>query len=171
MLVYHPRNDVFHCTFRLLSILSLIDKSDIEIPRLKIIDFYIVFPHLVKDISFPRIAAGSVKIKKQAQAFNIPYENLPSSRMLFSEMGDFQLRAIDILKAKNILEITSEGMIKKGDNFSSSIVSDLAKENSITSDDFYKQFIKIIMGCPLYGENGLKKRTGLMEYRYDAVTV
>jgi hypothetical protein len=69
------------------------------------------------------------------------------------------------------LEITSEGMIKKGDNFSSSIVSDLAKENSITSDDFYKQFIKIIMGCPLYGENGLKKRTGLMEYRYDAVTV
>jgi hypothetical protein len=89
--------------------------------------------------------------------------------MLFSEMGDFQLRAIDILKAKNILEITEEGMISKGENFSNSIIASLVEENYITSNTFYKEFIKIIMLCPLYGENGLKKRTGLMEYRYDAI--
>jgi hypothetical protein len=169
MLIYHPKNDIFHCTFRLLSVLSLIDKNDIELPRLKIIDFYIVFPHLIKDISFPKME-GSGKIKKQAQTFAIPYESLPSSRMLFSEMGDFQLRAIEILKAKNILE-TLDGVISKGENFSSSIVLDLVKENSITSNIFYKDFIKIILECQLYGDNGLKKRTGLMEYRYDAVAV
>jgi hypothetical protein len=52
MLIYHQRNDIFHCAFRLLSILSLTDKNNIELARLKIIDFYIVFPHLVGNIAY-----------------------------------------------------------------------------------------------------------------------
>ncbi|PPK74964.1 hypothetical protein B0F87_107207 [Methylobacter tundripaludum] len=168
MLIYHQRNDVYHCTFRLLSIFNMINTNDIEFARLKIIDFYIVFPHLISTISLPR-AKGISKIKKEVQTLPVPYEKLPSSRMLFSEMGDIQLQAIDILKAKKILEVTEEGVISKGKYFSSEAVQSLVIENNITSKWFYKDFIKILIECPFYGENGLKKRTGLMEYRYDAV--
>lgn len=168
MLIYHQRNDVFHCTFRLLSILSIIGQNDIEFSRLKMIDFYIVFPHLISSISFPHVA-GVKKIKDEVQTFPVPYEMLPSRRMLFSEMGDFQLQAIDILKAKNILEVNREGIISKAENFDSEEIQTLVKDNSITSSVFYKSFISILMGCDLYGNNGLKQRTGLMEYRYDAV--
>jgi len=168
MLIYHQRNDVFHCTFRILSILSIIEGNDIEFSRLKIIDFYIVFPHLINTISFPR-AKGLSKIKKAVQTFPIPYENLPSKKMLFSEMGDFQLQAVDILKSKNILEISDDSMISKGSNFFDTSVQDLIKDNRITSQGFNKNFIRILMDCSLYGDKGLKSRTGLMEYRYDAV--
>jgi hypothetical protein len=168
MLIYHQRNDVFHCAFRLLSILSIIEQNDIEFSRLKMIDFYIVFPHLISSISFPHVA-GVKKIKNEVQTFPVPYEMLPSRRMLFSEMGDFQLQAIDILKAKAILAINREGIISKSEKFDSEEIQNLVKENSITSRDFYKSFIKVLMDCSLYGETGLKKRTGLMEYRYDAV--
>ncbi|NOR69727.1 MAG: hypothetical protein GQ532_08565 [Methylomarinum sp.] len=168
MLIYHPRNDVFHCSFRMLSILSIIEKNDIEFSRLKIIDFYIVFPHLINTISFPRVK-GISKIKKVVQTFPIPYENLPSRRMLFSEMGDFQLQAIDILKSKDILEISHDSMISKGEFFFDDEIQSLIKDNRITSKNFNKNFIEILMKCELYGEKGLKSRTGLMEYRYDAV--
>jgi hypothetical protein len=168
MLIYHQRNDVYHCTFRILSIFSMTDKNDIEFARLKIIDFYIVFPHLISTISFPKVK-GISKIKKEVQTFTIPYENLPSARMLFSEMGDFQLQAIDILKTKKILEITEEGIISKGEYFASEAIQNLIIENNITSNRFYKDFIEVLMECPFYGDSGLKKRTGLMEYRYDAI--
>lgn len=168
MLIYHQRNDIYHCTFRLLSILNIIGANDIEFARLKIIDFYIVFPHLISSIGFPK-AKGISKIKKQVQTFTIPYENLPSARMLFSEMGDFQLQAIDILKAKRIVDVTEEGIISKGEYFTSEEIQNLIIENNITSKQFYKDFIEVLMECPFYGDNGLKKRTGLMEYRYDAV--
>lgn len=168
MLIYHERNDVYHCTFRLLSIFNMIDANDIEFSRLKIIDFYIVFPHLIGTISLPRVK-GISKIKKEVQTLTVPYEKLPSARMLFSEMGDIQLQAIDILKAKRVFEVAEEGIISKGKYFSSEAVQDLIKENNITSKWFYKDFIKILIECQFYGDNGLKKRTGLMEYRYDAV--
>lgn len=168
MLIYHQRNDIFHCTFRILSILSMIESNDIEFSRLKIIDFYIVFPHLISTISFPR-ARGVSKIKKTVQTFIVPYENLPSRRMLFSEMGDFQLQAIDILKSKNILGVYQDSIISKGECFFDEAIQNLINNNRITSENFNQDFIRVLMDLPLYGDKGIKRRTGLMEYRYDAV--
>jgi len=146
----------------------MIEKNDIEFSKLKIIDFYIVFPHLINTIRFPR-AKGLSKIKKTVKTFTIPYENLPSRRMVFSEMGDFQLQAIDILKSKKILEVSQDSMISKGECFFDEAIQNLINNNRITSQNFNKNFIKILMDLPLYGDKGLKSRTGLMEYRYDAV--
>lgn len=56
-MIYHPRNDIYHCCFRIVSILSLSNLSSIELDKLKIIDFYLVFPIFLTDrkyFTFPK---------------------------------------------------------------------------------------------------------------------
>lgn len=168
MLIYHQRNDIFHCMFRMLSILKLIEDKSIEIDRIKIIDFYFVFPHLIKNTPLPRIK-GSSFVKKEAGKLDIPYENLPSNKILFSEMGDFQLQALDILRAKRIVDFVDSGWLCASDEFSSDSIQLLVQENRFTSKDFYSEIVSVLSQCKLHGPNGLKSKTGLMEYRYDAV--
>lgn len=167
MIVYHHRNDVFHCIFRFLSIFSILDRDKIEFERLKIIDFYFAFPHLLASTTIPR-SAGSSKVKKFAQALNIPYENFPSNRILFSEMGSFQLQALDILRSKEIL-ILEDGWLSAGEVFSREEVMKLVTDSRFTSIPIFETLVKVFMTCNLHGANGLKSKTGLMEYRYDAV--
>ncbi|WP_373416797.1 ABC-three component system middle component 5, partial [Vibrio parahaemolyticus] len=54
MIIYHPRNDLYHCMFRFISIASMQDLEDFDSVRLRIYDLFYLFPHLVKDIEFPR---------------------------------------------------------------------------------------------------------------------
>lgn len=168
MLIYHQRNDVFHCMFRILSILKLLEGRKVEIDRLKIMDFYLVFPHLISNITLPR-ARGSSVIKKKAQTLDIPYENLPSNKILFSEMGDFQLQALDILRSKEIVDFDESGWLTVGDNFQDNSIKILVTDNGFTSKEFFEVLVNVLSQCSLHGPNGLKSRTGLMEYRYDAV--
>ncbi|MBO7922589.1 hypothetical protein J5X92_10200 [Alteromonas sp. K632G] len=167
MIIYHHRNDVFNCIFRFLSIFSILDREKIEFERLKIIDFYFAFPHLLATTTIPR-AAGSSKLKKFAQTLSIPYENFPSNRILFSEMGDFQSQALDILRSKEIL-ILDDGWLSVGEVFFREEVMRLVNDSRFTSNPVFKTLVTVFMTCNLHGANGLKSKTGLMEYRYDAV--
>lgn len=167
MIIYHHRNDVFHCIFRFLSIFSMLDRNKIEFERLKIIDFYFAFPHLLASTTIPR-TAGSSKIKKFAQTLSIPYENFPSNRILFSEMGDFQSQALDILRSKEIL-ILEDGWLSVGGIFRREEVMQLVANSRFKSAKIFGTLVRVFMTCNLHGENGLKSKTGLMEYRYDAV--
>lgn len=144
------------------------DSKRIEIDRLKIADFYFVFPHLISSVSLPR-AKGSSALRKEAKAFDVPYENLPSIKILFSEMGDFQLQALDILRAKEIVNLSESGWLSVGQSFEEKAILSLVTDNSFSSKEFYRMLIRVLSQCDLHGANGLKKKTGLMEYRYDAI--
>ncbi len=130
------------------------------------LDFYIVFPHLINTITFPRVK-GVSNIKKNVQGLTLPYENLPSIKILFSEMGDFQSQAIDILRAKYLISINNEGLCQTTALFNQKSITDLTN-NKITENIMFKELINLFLTTPLHGDMGLKKRTGLMEYRYDA---
>jgi hypothetical protein len=167
MLIYHPRNDTYNCVLRVLSILKNLDAQSIEFIRLRAIDFYYVFPHLISDISFPKGNQYSF-LKKQAKTLPNPYEKLPDNKRLFSELGDFQIQALHILKAKNVLT-EEDGHIFRSVNFENSSIQNLFINNSYVSEEFYKNVVKFLNGIELYGDSGLKKRTGLLEYRYDSI--
>lgn len=167
MIIYHHRNDVFNCIFRFVSIFHLLDGEKIEFERLKIIDFYFAFPHLLVSTTIPR-TSGSSKIKKFAQTLSIPYENLPSNRILFSEMGDFQSQALDILRSNEVL-ILEDGWLSVGEAFRREEIMQLFTSSRFTSSQMFKMLVTVFMACNLHGANGLKSKTGLMEYRYDAV--
>lgn len=167
MLIYHPRNDTYNCVFRMLSILKNLDTERVEFIKLKIIDFYYVFPHLISDISFPQ-GNPYTFIKKQAKGLPCPYEKLPDNKRLFSELGDFQIQALHILKAKGI--VSEEGdYISKSLNFENAAIQRLFADNHYVTEEFYQSAVKFLNGIELHGESGLKKRSGLLEYRYDPV--
>jgi len=168
MIIYHPRNDVFHCMFRMLSIINILNGKRIEVDRLKIIDFYFSFPHLLADTTIPRVAGGSY-VKSESKKISVPYENLPNRKILFSEMGDFQLQAIDVMRAKGLIELTSDGWIHEGEQFGLESIKKLVDSNNLTSKKYYQEIVNVLVKCELYGDKGLKMKTGLMEYRYDAV--
>ncbi|MFL0808159.1 MAG: hypothetical protein K6L60_12820 [Oceanobacter sp.] len=154
--------------FRILSILQLLDSKKVEIDRLKIMDFYFVFPHLLTTSSLPRIK-GSAEVKREAQKLDTPYENLPATKILFSEMGDFQLQALDILRSKGIVDFDETGWLTLGECFSEDSIHSLVSDNRFTSKKFFRILVSVLAQCKLHGLNGLKDRTGLMEYRYDAI--
>lgn len=167
MIIYHPRKDMYHCIFRLLNIARLQDLQEFDFIRLRIYDFFYLFPHLIQEISFPRIK-GAADIKKQSAKFVIPYETLPDKKRLFSEMGDYHIQALQILIASGVFEEVN-GKLRITNVFFSEPVENLLNKNKQDNNEFFSAFFNILNQIEISGEKGLKSRTGLMEYRYDAV--
>lgn len=153
--------------FRFITIAKLQDLESFEFSRLRIYDFLFLFPHFIKDVSFPRVK-GVTKIKRDAAKIAPVYERLPDRKRLFSEMGDYHIQALQILEAKGIFKEV-DGIIRISESFQSSSIQNLFEDNQYINNEIYKTLLKTLNNVELSGDNGLKQRTGLMEYRYDAV--
>lgn len=167
-MIYHPRNDIYHCCFRIVSILSLSNLSSIELDKLKIIDFYLVFPIFLTDSTHFTFAQGNKISKNIVKKIEQPYEKLPNRKILFSELNDFQNYALQVLKSKLIIDIDEENMTtRKGKYFE--LVYEQLSQNSYFTSEVHKEIIRVLVAMDLLGEKGLKSRSDLMEFRYDAV--
>lgn len=167
MIIYHPRNDLYHCMYRFITIAKLQNLEEFDFVRLRIYDIFFVFPYLVESIAFPRVK-GVLDVKKKAAKIHEPYEILPDKKRLFSEMGDYHIQALQILIAKDIFsEINGKLRLSRG--FDAKGITNLLSNNQKYSDGYMSSLIDILNQVDLMGESGLKKRTGLMEYRYDPV--
>lgn len=166
MLIYHPKNDIYNCMYRFLAIIKLSKKNSIEFNRLRIFDFFFLFPHLADSIAFPRLK-GISSLRKLSRSFSEPYENLPDNKRLFSEISDYHIQAIQILSSKGIMRLEND-VVYVGENFENLKIQQLLVDNKYTEGLFYQKFVELLIEVKLTGENGLKQRTGLMEYRYDA---
>lgn len=167
MIIYHPRNDIYHCMFRFITIANIQDLEEFDFTRLRIYDLYFLFPHFVREIVFPRMKGVAALINRAAQFYE-PYESLPDKKRLFSEMGDYHIQALQVLLAKDVFKETS-GKLSIGPAFQSKSVAKLLSENQYISNNFYGDLLRTLNQIRLSGDSGLKKRTGLMEYRYDAI--
>jgi len=66
-IVYHPAYDLYHTVYRMLHILTKFDKSDfVEVDRIRIWDFYILFPEKIYGIKLKR---EEVDIKELIKRF------------------------------------------------------------------------------------------------------
>lgn len=118
------------------------------------------------EITYPKVK-GVAELKKLSKNFAKPYERLPDKKRLYSEISDYHIQAIQILSSKKILNLKGD-LVTLGDNFDLPNIQMLLIDNKYTSDCFFEKLVDILKGIELSGDNGLKKRTGLMEYRYDA---
>ncbi|MGP5211735.1 ABC-three component system middle component 5 [Psychrobacter alimentarius] len=162
-MIYHPRNDVYHCCYRIISILK-ISNNPILTEQLRMIDFYLVFPNFAQEISFPR---GNSKLKNRLKKSRKPFEEMPNKKILFYELKNYQSIALSILRAKSLISIDNN-IINKTSNFST-LPKKIFENSNILNNPDYNELIKCLLTIETLGENGLKKRTGLMEYRYDAI--
>ena len=166
MLLYHPYKDSNHCIFRMLTIISEIEMS-IELEKLKVLDFYYLFPHFIKDLdSWPR---DYLLYKKEAKLIPEPFEKTPNKKKLFFELEKIQNQAITKLSAREILSLDSvkNGFIRLNQlKISNNLLSRIEKEKKKNATT-----VGLVSNClskfEWKGDHGLKKRSGLMEYKYD----
>ncbi len=166
MLIYHPALDPSHCIFRILCLSKDIDEPRALVDLIKLLDFYILFPHTLSNMSLPREALG---VKKNFKFIKEPYETLPASAHLMFQLSSIQDQAIKLLIAKGLLNQeaqSSEYIALNKDKLPDSITA-LIDDSAFRKEQWYQDLTKIVAQIPLKGKSGLKNRSGLMEYRYD----
>ncbi|SEJ72656.1 hypothetical protein SAMN04487995_6137 [Dyadobacter koreensis] len=167
MLVYHPAFDIYNCAFRILQIMNLMKQDEIEVDRLRIWDFYLTFPNEARKITFPNDLAELKKVFKSKS--ENPYEDLMDPKRIIERMEPYQTSALRCLVSYGLID---------GSSLSKSVVKrtekDIPAELAVKLSDLSKEklnIIKLILGfreLPLYGKVGLKFRTGLIDFKYDA---
>ncbi|AMX95904.1 MULTISPECIES: ABC-three component system middle component 5 [Mesorhizobium] len=170
-LSFQPAFDAFHAVFRFLRLRNVLGPSEaLAYDKLRILDFYLLFPHKVRDI---RLTAQHQKFKKLSDryAFTKPYGELPDARLVFERMRPMQAAAIQTLAAKSLVSVDAlaqKEVRATGSTIPRSLAERVAEINESQSDlmDF---LATLASDYPLQGDNGLKARTGLLEHRYDAV--
>ncbi|MDH0747970.1 hypothetical protein N5D61_16690 [Pseudomonas sp. GD03842] len=166
MLIYHPAFDANHCVYRIVSILSATQK-DISWPLLRILDFYYLFPGQLKKLSpWPKEIQKYKSLVKQVPD---EYESITNPARVFFDLESFQKTAILELIAKGVLSKSSfdQGVMKlESESISQDYKVNLVSDPFVNSPAF-KVITEALPVVQFGGMNGLKKRSGLMEYIYD----
>ncbi|MCG8332311.1 MAG: hypothetical protein MI974_31785 [Chitinophagales bacterium] len=168
MLTYHPAFDLSHCIFRILKILKYTSSwTEVEVDRLRIWDFYFLFPReITNQIKFP---SNLVKLKRLFKENTNPYEELSDASKIFVRMKPYQEAALKNLASygivdpveleKRIVKIYLDRIPEELEGYLDDL--DFKEENAL------KLLTRFLGDLPLLGHEGFKMRTGLIEYKYD----
>ena len=166
MLIYHPAVDHHHCCYRLIRLLNTIGKPLSE-QTLMLCDFFSLFPGQMKHIqAWPRANSKSARTIK-----SIPdeFEELLNTKRVFFQLKDVQKAAISNLFAKDLLRTDSNNpnaYSLNTENVPNEIKEAINRDWFITSDP-YRLITNDLSKFELFGKNGLKSKSGLMEFLYD----
>lgn len=167
MLIYHPAFDASHCSFRILKLFNILNENKyIEEERIKIIDFYIVFPKKIKFIRFPKEIKAKY-IRKALDSINDSYRPCKNHFLMAKKMSFIQEKVLQSLVINEYLN-KREGSneYKRGEKFSQLALSTPILDTYINHEVEVLIF-DFLLNCELNGKDGLKDRTTLMEFRYD----
>lgn len=172
MIIYNQAFDLYHTIFRILQFLNKFDEgSSIEIDRVRIWDFYLLFPDKIHDIRLKRGEGDIRKLRTQyIKKVKNPYELIPENRKVFEKIRPYQLAALNCIASYGI--ISKENLMlnrisikskKLLTDYTASLEELSPKEKNIISllSSHFNQI-------SLFGPDGLKSRTNLMESKYDA---
>ena len=165
MLTYHPAFDFYHCAYRSLLLLTKTSRNAVEVDRMRIWDFYFVFPTAVKEVVMPRDLWSFKDIPDDAN----PYEEIVDPQRIFTRMQPYQASAFRYLAAYGLIDSDklSENEIKR----TAKRIPVALLTNMRELDQQQEHIVKLISGpfsgFNLYGPGGLKARTKLLDFRYD----
>ncbi|MCQ8819029.1 hypothetical protein NQT65_02250 [Pseudoalteromonas agarivorans] len=164
MIIYHPAHDVNHCSYRILNILYGAKNNKVHCDMLKIVSFYYVYPHLLKRMeSFPRpLNYQAKKISNISDSFELT----PSPSSLFFEMHSTHEAAIFSLYQRSLINIERNIVSLEKHNLPNELIQEF-KKDKFTKSDLFKILVECLPKVKLDGDNGLKAKSGLMEYKYD----
>ena len=164
MIIYHPAHDVNHCSYRILNILYAVKDNKVHYDMLKIISFYYIYPHLLKRMeNLPRPLNFQ---EKKIKNINDPFELTPSPSSLFFEMSATQEAAILSLLQKSIIKIERNIVTLEKKSLPDDLINAF-KADRLTKTEIFKILVEHLPKVKLDGDNGLKAKSGLMEYKYD----
>lgn len=164
MLIYHPAYDAYHSLFRQLIVIDSL--QSIDLAKLRILDFFLVFPAEIRSIRLPREQMAARKVAEQRVN---PYHGPVNSKKTFQDMEQIHVAALRALAASNLIEKDKldSGLAERS---STELPSDMLDMIALSKkrDPEMIDFILFGLGkMETQGVNGLKDRSGLLEYRYD----
>ncbi|WP_421953713.1 ABC-three component system middle component 5 [Polaromonas sp.] len=163
MLVYHPAYDSYHCLFRAAAILEVCQRTEAE--RLRVLDFCLSFPAVVAEFRLPQ---GRASLRKAALQAKSPYRDPISSKSVFVNLGRIQAAAFSCLSATGLVSVAS-GFIYRTEIPLPKPIKAKCEQLQNREKVFFDLLLSQLVDMPLYGPDGLKARSGLLEYRYDTV--
>jgi hypothetical protein len=168
MLIYHPAFDPYHCAFRGMRILGILEGIDIEVDSFRIGDFYILFPSLIAQM---KLSQDLLKWRSRFSEAKNPYHFSGDQKIVFGRMRVFQLMGLRALAHNGIIDEAKlqKGTIVKGSSTWPETLSGVVKKANEQESDLMNFLRDLFMKIPFRGVNGLKARSGLLEYKYDNV--
>lgn len=170
MIVYHQAFDLYHTAFRMLQLLIYFNRAEaVEMDRLRMWDYYLLFPLEMQRISFSREEKEIKEIIKQyitQGKKNNSYEIILDNRKMFEKIKPYQMAALKCLASFGIINLdyfTSEKIKTISSNFLH-IHQSHFEPLSITEENTIKLLTSHYYQMPL---KTLKEKTNLIEYRYD----
>ncbi len=167
MLIYNQAYDLYHSMFRILQITEK-TKEVLEVDKLRILDFYLAFPAELLEI---KTFLGFKKYEKYIKAETNKYERVIDRKRIFFKMENIQISAIKALISYGFIDAEEfkNGKVKRTEN-------KLTEKLQLRLNNAYEEnpnLISLITGplatMNLYGHLGLKVRTNLIEFKYDAI--
>ena len=170
-LTYNEAFDPYHAVFRFLR-LHLACDINVRLPfdTLRILDFYLLFPFRLQAM---RLFSNDMSWRSISKSYEdkVPYGSMPDDITLFSRMEPFQRAAATSLADSGHMVLAAWGMNEvqfTTRQLPTSVTERCAELNS-EMESIVNILCHIKARYPLGGRDGLKDRTGLMEYRYDSV--
>jgi hypothetical protein len=166
MLIYDPALDPYHCAVRLLAICQTVS-APIPTESVQILDFVLMFPTVLVEATLPKTMLA---LRKKAAARTNPFRQPPRSKAAVDSIRAIQATAASTLAVAKLIdaEELQVGMIRLTNDALPPQIG-AAVNSYIAGDSEYRiEIIKSLSAIPPRGREGLKHRTKLLEYRYDA---
>ena len=153
-LSYQPALDPFHSVFRLLRVLPYVESAGVlHRDHVRILDFYLLYPFRIS-------AARLTPQHRQFRKFETSYEDRKP-----------YVTAMETLADKLVIDPTEwqhDRVRPTGTKLPEELAARVATANAAEPE--LADLVSVLSKeYSLYGQNGLKNRTGLLEYRYDAI--
>ncbi|WP_395449924.1 ABC-three component system middle component 5 [Aminobacter sp. UC22_36] len=170
-LTYNEAFDPYHAVFRFLRLHLACDLSgNLPFDTLRILDFYLLFPFRLQAMKLFSSDTGWRKISKSYEN-QAPYGAMPDDSTIFARMEPFQRAAAASLVRSGQLDSDAWDLneVRFTTDARAATVALRCSELNTQMKDVVDILCQIKARYPLGGRDGLKDRTGLLEYRYDSV--
>ncbi len=172
MIIYHQAFDLYHTVYRMIQLLGYFRRGDyIEVERLRIWDYYLLFPNKLSKIKLKREEKDIKELINSLilRASN-PYEEVMDDRKMFEKIKPYQMTAIKSLASYGIVNkdyLATNRITKISHEILKNYMTKLEKLSK-QEENTVKLLTSHFYQMSLYGVYGLKDRSKLLESKYDA---
>ncbi|MGS4347108.1 ABC-three component system middle component 5 [Myroides odoratus] len=171
MIVYQQGFDIYHTIYRIINLLGKFNYSDsIELDRLRIWDYYLLYPNKMKSISLKN-SEKDIKliINNFIDRKDNPYELILDDRKMLEKLKPIQIGALKYLASIGLInkDFSSINRISKISEDVLIKLNKISEKPTVVEENTISLLVGHFYHIPLNGNDGLKKRTKLLENKYD----